>query len=1037
MSAKLPVMRTSSLYAPVLWIPTLVENNPCCSDDSSRTTPSPSSFSSCIDAVAETPFVRHLVSFRLSFSLISSFPSSLVTSRRYIQQHRDQLLSTHGSFLTRHQSIADKDLASKAPTGMHQVVSALPAADLFRTKVHEGLGTSEKDPYDRTLPNMESIPPATTVLYSTSIQAPNEEEKEQLERRWHHLRVWWDGDYPRMPLFLEKQKLSNVPLVSSTVDEMLLEFRDTVLPSLSPHPEEVAKLQEWWASAQETYKRCGLQFVLNKSCFIRELQRTHDHVMRSVSDSTGKEQFSVALEVLRRKAMAEHNAILLDYYHPIAHRETGLPRPTANEMWELFLTNVQAHKSKIFVKTTDGPLWYAWEALLVEQHLRPPSMTAPVALLFALVTLQLKAQQASASTAGGEGSFSSTPCVNDGHTNESTMPHVEKDKDASFGDVAEFSNSTFSPTVCMRRYHRYVSILTRRRFVLEALMKLFLSTPVEVDVLAKKFHSEGELETARDLSLCAAMLTNTELLHAEAASVVAPFSSTSEVKSVFASIYAGKDEEAKNHLCTTLGISPSNSTGTGNSSNSSSNSSNFKRRQINWDEVMEKADWKNQWKSLVTALLIHPPFLHTVHTYIKNAIGAKGVERELFHPNVAEQLDRIKQARIVREASCKRSTDALILKLSSYEWVDRTLRFLLEMESSAASTSRNAALWKDRQNILEPEAMAAEHEEASKRSRDTPVTAQALASVFEAIQLRHPQWVKSGVLPSLSFPMEENNESHPTRSSSDGTTQASDATKVVQYFLADPFAGLRVLTRIFIRLAYVPQAGAAMIAQRTRRRIGPVGLKPTEFNIPAECGIVEQFDNLLYKRYDWQGWYQRMVDIHNRNVSLRCRLDDLRKLDAYGNPFVDLQTERRLRILCGERVGMSVLKLDSDKYEDQKDNITYGVTKLSEILAESRKAQLGMEYWPTVEVKVRRPSGQSQAYYSVLDEERIEKESKSLYESYKEQKKRSLFVTPMNLWLKTKGTQSHKKTDLTDEKGYSVASLHASLNEEDSDSTPS
>lgn len=972
-----------------------------------------------------------------SFSPIPSFPSSLTTSRRYIQQHRDQVLSTHGSFLTRHQSIADKDLASKAPTGTHQVVGALPAADLFRSKVHEGLGTSEKDPYDRTLPNMESIPPATTVLYSSSIQAPNQEEKEHLERRWHLLRVWWDADYPRMPLFLEKQKLSNVPPISSTVEEMLLEFRDTVLPSLSSNPEEVTKLQEWWASAQETYKRCGSQFVLNKSRFMKELQHTHDHVMRSISDSSGKEQFSVALEVLRRKSMAEHNAALRHYYHCVAHRENGLPRQTANEMWEIFLTNMQEHQTKIFVKTTDGPLWFAWEALLVEPHLRPPSMTAPVALLFALVTLQLK--QRAAASAAGEILSSSTAYDSDGTKNRK-MRHPEKEMDLSLGSTAVISNSATSPAALMRRYHRYVSIITRRRFVLEALMKMFLTTPVEVDVLAAKFRSEGELETARDLSLCAAMLTNTDLLHAEAASVVAPFSSTSEVKSVFASIYGGKDEGAKKHLCTTLGISPSSTTGTGSSSGNTSH----KRRQINWDEVMETVDWKNQWKSLVIALLIHPPFLQTVHTYVKNAIGAKGVERELFHPNVAEQLDRIKQARAAREESSKRSTDALILKLSSYEWVDRTLRFLLEMESSA-STSRYAALSKERQNILEPEAVAAEQEEALKRSLDTPVSAEALAATFEAVQLRHPQWVKSGVLPSLFGSMEDTNknpsandheESNPHRGSR-GSMDEQNSSKVLKYFMADPFAGLRVLTRIFIRLAYVPQAGAAMIAQRTRRRIGPVGLKPTEFNIPAECGIVEQFDNLLYKRYDWQGWYQRMVDIHNRNVSLRCRLDDLRKLDAYGNPFVDLQTERRLRILCGERVGMSVLKLDSDKYEDQKDNITYGVTKLSEILAESRKAQLGMEYWPTVEVKVRRPSGQSQAYYSVLDDDRIEKESKTLYESYKEQKKRSLFVTPMNLWLKTKGTQTHAKTDLTDEEGYSVASLHASMNEDDSDSTPS
>ena len=107
-------------------------------------------------------------------------------------------------------------------------------------------------------------------------------------------------------------------------------------------------------------------------------------------------------------------------------------------------------------------------------------------------------------------------------------------------------------------------------------------------------------------------------------------------------------------------------------------------------------------------------------------------------------------------------------------------------------------------------------------------------------------------------------------------------------------------------------------------------------------GFVEHYNNLLYKRYDWQGWYQRMVNIHNRNVSIRCRIDDLKRLDGNGLPFTDMQTERRLRILAADRVGMGVVKLDSDKYEDQSDNITHGTGKLLELLADARKAQLGL-----------------------------------------------------------------------------------------------
>lgn len=983
---------------------------------------------------------RCVLALRSCFPRSPSFFNSLTMSRRYIQQHRDDILSTHGASLVRHQSIADKNVSSKVPTGVHQVAAALPAADLFHTKVQEGMGTSEKDPYDRTLPNMESIPPETTVLYSAAILAPNQEEIEEIPRVWHLLSVWWHDEHPRMPLFLEKQRIANALPVSPVAEGMLHELPHRVLPSLSSNPEEVAHLQQWWASAQETYHTCARQHVLEKYRFMTELQRTHDHAMRSIEGSTGKEQFTMALEVLRRKAIITHNNLLEAYYYRLfssssAAEEGSFKIPSANTMWDTFLEYAKIYKQKIFVKTTDSPLLYAWEALLVEKNIRPPSMTAPVALFVALVTLQLK-QQATSTTREGQDRraiSSSSTSIPPG----SEFYREEKEK-VGWNDTVSSNESGFASAAIsssMRRYQRYVSVLTRRRYVMEELVEIFHTTPEDLQRLAKKFHTYGELELARDLAMCAEMLNNTELLKTEATSMLPPFSSTSEVKSVFASIYAGKDEDAKQHLCRTLCITtPPSARG----------------RQINWENVLEEVDWKNTWKSLVVTLLMYPPFLSTVHTYIKNAIAAKGVERELFHPNVVEQLDRIKQARAARDESCKRKANELILKLSSYEWVDHTLQFLLEMEIPEPSDNwdvtptqkdRTLASLERRQTILESEAVAAkEEEEQATKPHDPLVSPVALVATFQAIQARHPQWVKSGVLPCLTPPMKENTNQE---RDANGTNEASSMTPadeystLLQYFVSDPFAGLRVLTRIFIRLAYVPQAGAAMIAQRTRRRIGPVGLKPTEFNIPTEFGIVEQFDNLLYKRYDWQGWYQRMVDMHNRNVSLRCRLDDLKRLDAYGNPFVDLQTERRLRILCGERVGMGVLKLDSDKYEDQGDNITYGVTKLSEILADSRKAQLGMEYWPTVEVKVRRPSGQSQAYYSLLDDDRIEAESKALYQKYKELKKSSLFVTPMNLWLKTKATQSHQKVNMTDEEGYSVASLHASLNEEDSDSKSS
>lgn len=829
----------------------------------------------------------------------------------------------------------------------HTYVQAAPAADLFRTKVHEGQGTSEKDPYERTLPNMRSVAPTSTVLHATATKAPSLEELEHLDKYWYSLQVWLNETYPRLPLFVEQQKVPDALPVSPNAEALLVELVEKVIPSLSSDPSEVSQLQQWWVSAETTYAQCGTQFVLDRKRFTAGLHKAHSELKAAVEQSSAKSQLAIAMEVLHRKAILEHNRLVDEYYYTVTHPFVSLHQLTANRIWQQFLESVATYKGQIFTKTEDAPLLYAWEALMAEEEIRPPNMTAPVALFFALTTLQLQqAAAAKAKQANGEGGRGSTPL--------GTARQKESPQD---------------------RYVRLLSVTSRRKYVMEEMKRVF-SDAEATRLFSRQWQEEGEYELARDLALCAAMQDSTALLRTEAESVVEPFENITEVKSLFASIYGGEDTVARQHLHDTLQIGKTSSS---------------RASTIHWDHVLSRVNWKAHWKELATILLMNPKFLSCAHTYIQNAIGAKGVERRLFHSNYAKSLDLIKQAREERETSRKQKMASLMHQLSSYEMVDKSVRLLLRGGASS--------------DVLESEANAVEREKQQETRLDVPVTAAALAATLHAVQLRHPSWVKSGVLPS-------------------DTVATSMST-----FMESPVEALRLLTRMFIRIAYVPQAGSAAIAKHTRRRIGPIGLSPTQFNIPAEFGMVEQYDNLQYKRYDWQGWYQRMVDIHNRNVSIRCRLDDLKRLDVNGMPFVDLQTERRLRIICGNRVGMSILKLDSDKYEDQDDNITYGTTKLSEILAESRKAQLGLEYWPTVEVKVRKPSGQSQAHYSVIDNERIEKKSAELYEKYKEAKRRSLFVTPMDLWLEVKGAQGHKKADVPDADGYSMASLHASLDD--------
>lgn len=305
----------------------------------------------------------------------------------------------------------------------------------------------------------------------------------------------------------------------------------------------------------------------------------------------------------------------------------------------------------------------------------------------------------------------------------------------------------------------------------------------------------------------------------------------------------------------------------------------------------------------------------------------------------------------------------------------------------------------------------------------------------KAIIDRHPQWEVAGVVPS----------------------NPADFHKAL----------VAVAAHIFVRLSYIPHSTLALMKRNYRGRIGEVFLpntttnssgspsttpQPRHHNVPVELGKVEHYDTNLYKRNDPQGWYQRMQDIHNRNVSVKVDLKDLRTVsddyarqassfgsikpskdgegddaDLHGKkPYFGLQQERRLRVLAGDRVGMDIVKLDSDRYEDQPDNERYGVMKLQQLLSDAKKAELGEAYWPTVEVKVRNPSGQSKSMQSLIDFNRIEQQSKELFAQYREIKKKALFVSPTDLYLKDRSSDSaasggSAKTSVTKE-GYVVGS---------------
>ncbi|CAM45351.1 conserved hypothetical protein [Leishmania braziliensis MHOM/BR/75/M2904] len=860
------------------------------------------------------------------------------TPRRMQLQHRDRILGSHGAGLVNHQSMATVNIRPN----FSRVQTAAPAADLFRTKVHEGLGTSDKDPYQRTLPNQESRPPESTVLRAAATTAPSLEEQQSLHQRWGTLQYWLGDQHPRLPLFLEGLLVKDALPVSPVAEAMVQSFAAEVIPGMAKqaNPGAEERLRVLWRKADQEYSDLRRSHLFDKAAFERNLTALHARYQADMSALSPREDGILALEVLRRKAITERNAFLQEELLPIVRNRLYFGH--GDGVWRVFFDSVAAHKGDLF-SSSKSPvsvtLGFAWEALMMEDAVRTPAMTAHVALYLLLVSIS-----ESHSRAPAELKVMST--------------HLDEGINAAEEHVMTAAFANLSPIV-------------KRRFATEAL-KALLGEMRGCGRLAKALRSAGLYHLSRDVALCEATLDDRQLLRADVENIVDRFDSTAEVKSLLHSLMSGTEVAIKAHVSHVFQLS---------------SAASKIHHVVDWDAAMAAVDWTHRWREHARELLSDPATLEAVYRLLKNATGAKQVTKRLFSDVYVAELEAALHRRKERAGARKARVEKLVQELTSYEQIESTLAVLRVAGTSLQELERAESAAALQRTVRRPE-----------------VDNSVLDLLLEAIRQRHPSWEKSGVLPA----------------------GASEATKSSMWYL-------ECMTRIYIRLSYVPQAAAALMAQRTRRRLGPVGTELTQFNVPTEMGMVEQYDNLQYKRYDWQGWYQRMVDIHNRNVSIKCRLDDLKRLDAYGNPFVEMQVERRLRILADHRVGMGVLKLDSDKYEDQSDNVTYGSAKLSELLADARKAQLGREYWPSVEVKVRRPSGQSKTYYSVLDDARIEAKSVELYEKYREAKKRSLFVTPMDIWLDVKGMQVRKTAQTADAQGYTVDALQDAMDHDSND----
>ncbi|ORC91646.1 uncharacterized protein TM35_000052420 [Trypanosoma theileri] len=858
-------------------------------------------------------------------------PSRLISlpTRPLLQlQGRERLLlRTHGAGVVQHNSMAQEAAAAAVANNYNSATVAPRAADLFRTRVHEGTGTSAEDPYVRTLPNQESREPASSVAQAYILREATVDECNALHQTWGSMQYWLGDRFPRLPLYLKQLQVPDVPSLSPAADNLLLKFEAVIIPQLVSDETDKVKLVTIW---KEMVKKADE--IVKKHIFHREnFETTLSHIceealqkMRTLSLSGA--EGPLAIEALRRRTVLERNKYIQENFIDVVSNGSYLGFGDA--VWRVFFQAVEANKNELLGENTLEAVRFAWEAIMQEDVVRLPDVTAPVALFLTLV------------------------CIDESGR---LVSDELKELSLTLDDGIKRNSSKWQQGVSLNLLNPVV----KRRFVAKT-----LSVMLQVEssnALSKILREYGLHDLSREASLCEAMNNNEKLLEDDIADAVSRFESKSEVKTLLSSLMGGTDVAVRETIAKILGITSFTS--------------------VNWDAVMQSVDWSSNWRQLGIALLRDQMVLVAVHKHIKNAIGAKGVSKHLFTEAYAEELQDIIHIREEREQSKKLKIERIVQELSSYQKVDQTCDILRQLGVDMSE--------------LDKEALSLQEKNLIKRPH---LNKEVMSCVLEAVSNRHSNWVKAGV---------------------------------IQTEVRNPLEILKVLMHIFIRLTYVPQAGAALMAQRLRRRIGPVGIESYQHNVPTEVGFVEQYDNLQYKRYDWQGWYQRMVDIHNRNVSLRCRINDLKRLDANGKPFVDMQTERRLRILAQERVGMGVLKLDSDKYEDQSDNMTYGTVKLSELLADARKAQLGEEYWPSVELKVRRPSGQSKAHYSLMDYDRVERRSSELYEKYRDAKKRSLFVTPMDMWLEVKGMQVRKAVDSTDSEGYTVDALQDMMNSED------
>ena len=466
-----------------------------------------------------------------------------------------------------------------------------------------------------------------------------------------------------------------------------------------------------------------------------------------------------------------------------------------------------------------------------------------------------------------------------------------------------------------------------------------------------------------------ARIRNQQQLRSDIEPLIPLFADVRPVKALFHRIANSNSRSCKDKLALILGVPAESFTSV--------------------EEVVKQIDWHKEYPRIASDVLSDQELSQVLHMSLEQEVAQSKQKRDSKSP--IEGLISTSALHSIFDVISSRGKKQAALD-SQLDAVRQLLLYRIHIEDAIVVALSSGA--------PDGELTQLEEREAALLSRQTLPSSLAVIKplLLQNVVQCNPHWVKANVI--------------------------SDCTSTT------PSALLKTFLNVYLRLAYCPAAATAVMKAQFRGRLGPVGLHPHQHNVPVEMGAAEHYDNLEYKQYDWQGWYQRMVDIYHRNVSIRCRISDLTQLDAQGRAFFCMQSERRLRVLAGERVGCSIIKLDSDRFEDQKDNEEYGVCKMNQLLSESKKAQLGKEYWPTVEVKVWRPSGQTKMRYSLMDWDRVEKSSADSFAKYKQLKKTAVYVPATSTWMKLDTSRTKASAQEEDKLGYTVDTLFQTMSSE-------